>query len=63
MGAALDLGARACGAALAAAEWRSDWRPMTIPAANPSSASNVAKRMPFVLIQNPLFNERMKLHR
>src|SRR5205823_1297301 len=63
LGAAFDSGAVACGAALDTGGWRNGWRPMTIPADNPSSASNVASKRPFGLTQNPSLSGPMKLRR
>src|SRR5258705_12712085 len=51
LGTSFDLGAVVCGAALDFAGWRGAWRRMTIPAAKPSSVSNVASKIPFALTQ------------
>src|SRR5260370_65689 len=53
LGTAFDLEAVTCGVALDTAGWLNGWRPMTIPVAKPSSAKNVASRIPFALTQNP----------
>jgi len=50
---AFDLGAVAGLAESETAAWRNDWRPMSIPAAIPSSPSTVASSKPFALTQNP----------
>jgi hypothetical protein len=64
LGAAFDLGAAACGAALDPAGWRClDWRPMAIPHAKPTSVSNVASKIPFAFTQNPSRSVPMKLRR
>src|SRR5881394_1308510 len=52
-GVAFDLRAVVWGAEFITAPRRGDWRPMTIPAATPSSASDVANKIPFKLTQNP----------
>src|SRR5205823_309059 len=61
--AAFELGAAGCGAELDTAAWRSGWRPMTIPAATPSSARNVADKIPFAFTQNLSRNGTKNLRR
>src|SRR6266403_1409604 len=58
LGRAFDLGAAGCGTEFGTAAWRNGWRPMTIPAAIPSSPSNVASKIPFAFTQTLILVQR-----